>query len=476
MSINSLDYFTIINIASRLDLQSFYNFSRTSKTFKEVCQKVDYLKVWGKETYDIFIDVIIDSVVNDEAKMSNNIFLIEASLSMIQYVNSIINNITREFQMFQHPNEVIQFILALPEVLLNIEYKDTLILCTEPIKNSVHSRNLGEFSCSENTFYQAEHLFVEDNDSQSNKDGRKKIKSYTYLKLPKRVKNIEVLLKDEEFQHFCSIIRKMSKFADISDKTIASAMQILFKLYPTLGYSKSTPLKFMNQKKLSLLINQLLDIRNMNIKYILSSNIHFKQLLNNVMIFSQVTTHNSFDILIEECMYFVKYFHAFLLHEVETLIYGIILMKEYIKLLFKSLSCIEKKIDYKNQKYEFKFVLHGAHNQIELFCWWGKGCNIRYFIDGVSVDPETVLEEDVKVKKIGEIINNFMMKNLLKNEIEGEENISQIIVLLLLNMFLFVTGRANDKGYYHTAIVILESKRTSRRSQRIAAKNAETRN
>jgi len=478
MSIHSLDYFTIINIASRLDLQSFYSFSRTSKTFKEVCQKVDCNKVWEKETYDIFVDVMIDSIVDCEAKMSNNIFLFEASLNMIQYVNSIINNITREFHMFKHPKEVIQLISPLAEVLLNIDYKDTLILCAGPVRR--YSKGFEKFSCSENTFYQSEHLFVEENDSQSNNNERKSIKSYTYLKIPKRVKSIEVLLKDKEFQNFCSIVRKMTKFTDISDKTIAFAMQILFKFYPTLEYSKSTLLKFMDQKKLSLLINQLLDIRNMNIKYILSRNILLKQVMNNVMIISNVTSHHSFNEFIEHYMYFVKYFHGFCLTDVgeradlsKTLIHDLFSKKEYIKFLFKSLSCIGKKIDYKNQKYEFKFLLHGPHNQIELFYWWGKEFNIRYFIDGVNVDPETILEEDIKVKKVAEIINNCLMKNLHNKEVEGQENITPLIVLLLLRLVLFVRGSVNYKGYYHAAIINLESIRTRRRSQRIAAKNAE---
>jgi len=493
MSINSLDYFTIINIASRLDLQSFYNFSRSSKTFKEVCQKIDCKKIWGKETYDIFIDVIIDSVVNCEAKMSNNLFLIEASLNVIQYVNSIINNITREFTMFQHSKEVIQFILSLPEILLKLNYEDTLVLCVGPVRK--YSDGLKEFSCSENTFSETRYLFVGENDFESNNEKRKRIKNCTYLKIPKDKISIEVLLKDKEFRDFCSIVRKVTKVKDISDELIAKVIQIIFGIYSSMAYPLSTPRSFIKEKKLSLLIKQLLDIRNTNIKYILSRNTLLKQLVNNVLIISKVTSRSSFDKLIEQYIYFVKHFHIFCLSDKEKRTdlseeeridldegvdlseecrYELVSRKKYIKFLFKSLSCIEEKNDYENQKYEHKYLLHGPHDEVELLYWWDKEWNIKYLINGVTIDTNTIIYDDIKLQKIIEIINIYLIKNLHQNKMERKLILKTIFCLRLLETFLYVHGRYASYGnYYHTAIVNLQSISKQRKSKRIAERNTE---
>jgi len=413
--------------------------------------------------------------------MSNNIFLIEAFLNVIQYANSIINNITREFTMFQHSKEVIQFILSLPEILLNLNYKDTLVLCVGPVRK--YSDGLKEFSCSENTFTEARYLFVEENDLQSNSGGRKRIKNCTYLKIPKDEISIEALLKDKEFQDFSCIVRKVTKITDISDKTIAKVIQFIFGIYSPMVYPLSTPRKFMKEKKLSLLTKQLLDIRNTNIRYILSRNTVLKKLVNNVLIISKFTSHNSFNQLIEQYMSFVKHFHSFCLSDKpdwseidlnESCRYELVLKKEYIKFLFKSLSCIEEKNDFENQKYEHEFLLHGPHNQVQLFYYWDKERNIKYLINGITVDTNTIIYEDIKLEKVTQIINNFLNKNLRQNEMEKQVILKPIICIRLLGIFLYVHGRyAGYDGCYHTAIVNLELISKLRRSKRIAERNTE---
>jgi len=252
----------------------------------------------------------------------------------------------------------------------------------------------------------------------------------------------------------------MTKVTDIPDKIIALVIQVLFGVRSCMACPKSTPLSFMDAKKLLLFINELLDIRNMNIRYILSRNILLKKLVNNVMIFSKFTSHNSFNKLIEQYIYFVKHFHGYFLSNKEKRIdmsescrYELVLKKEYIKFLFKSLSCIE------NQKHEYKFLLHGPHNQVEIFSWMDKEWLIRYLIDGLTVVSETNLGEYMKVRKViaTQIINNFLTKNLHKNEMERQQILTPAFCVLLLKTIMSVHCRYyNYESCYHTAIVNLK--------------------
>lgn len=187
MSINSLDYYTIMNIASHLDIQSLYNFSRSSKTIKEICQKINRKEVWEKGLYTIFIDLIFDSIdlteVLSEVKTSNTIFSIEAALNVIQYVDGIIYNIKRGLSGIQHPNEVIQFILSLSEVLVNFSFENTFVMCV----GTIEPEDETGFICEK--FTDADHLFIEKDNSHE----RKIIKSCSYHKIPNdaKVKHIE---------------------------------------------------------------------------------------------------------------------------------------------------------------------------------------------------------------------------------------------------------------------------------------------
>jgi len=480
MSINSLDYYTIKNIASHLDVQSLYNFSRSSKAIKEICQKINRKKVWEKDFYEIFVDLIIDSIdLTCEGKTSNTMFSIEASLNVIQYVDGIIYNIKRGLAGIQHSNEVIKFILSLSEVLVNLSFQNTLIMCV----GTIEPEDETGFICEK--FSSADHLFIEE-DNWHNE--RKRIKSCSYHKIPNdaKVKHIEVLLKDKEFLEFCEKIRKILKNTDIKYKTIALSMQILFGIHCNISYEESTNLRCIEKKELSLLINQLLDIRNTNTKHILSRNILPKKLISYVLCFCKFTSHQTFIELVQRYIRFAKSFQWFFLMAFDfdmDSFSDLVVYKEYANVLFKSASCIEKKrgklsATGDSYHYNLKYLLVGPHSQVEIIYMPKDHFDLCFSIDGIYMEivlmevDEYEEEEREEIEKVNQIINNFLIKNLHLNEVKTQPVVTLRFTLSFLSMLKFDKDLFiyNYHDYYHLAVVKLQSRSATRKSKRLAAK------
>jgi len=482
---NSLDHYSLINIANHLDLHSLYNLSRTSKTFKDICQNINHLKIWKKEVHDIFIDLLFDSVdISHQSRMATNMFLMESVLNVIQYSNEIHHNLVRGFTKCKHSDEVINYILKLSNVLLNVNYKYKSVFCFRSVDKDDHDKDSWvesssdeesddmnekfEFICKGYDFSKVVHL-----DCWTNKQ----IWNCYYFKIPKHTnkENVKMLHKDIAYQEFCNEVQKMTNPFKISEAAKATAVQVIFGYDDETCYRENTPLRFIEEKELALLINRLQDIRNLNMKHILSSNQLPTKLVAYLMCLSTFVSVQDFTEVIDYCVNFAKcFFHDFdclfrcgdvFNSRVETFLSELMMNKEYTKYLFKSAYIDKKKLqrndfiiyDHVLRCWKFKHILMGLYDQVEIFFWEGNERDCCYLVNGAKVDSEFVDTEEVG--KITKTINGFLLKNLATPDSKTQPNITHKFTMLFLTMLFKVSKPYTDSydSNYHVTVINLDS-------------------
>jgi len=472
MSINDLDFYTLNKIAYHLDIQSLYNFSRSSKNFKDVCQKVEYKQEWEKEIYDTFIDVVVDSIdLSSDVITSNNMFMIEAALNMIQYINGFIHNITKGFDNVKYPEEVIQVILKLSEILVNNVNKDMAVLCFESLANSSaddsryeYSKEPG-FSFKKNEFLKVADVFNERNSSCE------RIASCTYYRIPREI-NLTLL---DEDKRLLGLVKNVTKLYQIPDTVTALAMQTIFgcKNQKVINQEK-VPFRLMEEKELSLLINRLLDIQNMNLKNILSRSTFPKKIISYLTKFSYFAQLESFNQLIESYASFVKKMQYFcsVLYDKDKIackkggLFELVINKEYTKFLLKSV-CIdnESKIyDKDDEQQKFKYSFRGHRNPLNIFYWSNHETDICYSINDMNV--ESYIEQDADFDLIRddtdrediEELNNIFNKFLFDIYLFKSYYLPPKFTITFLKLLYYVNQPLCYKyrDYYHVTLVNLK--------------------
>jgi len=485
MSIQSLDSFTISTIAKLLDIQSFYNFSRTCVTFKDICQKINQKRIWQKEVYAAFIDVVFD--YGDSTCPRRTFRLtsyIESCLNIVQYAHGIKENITSRLAKGKHPSKVIELILVLSEALLHIDYEENSLLFFESIEHNPADGTLGDNHVSNENISGFKHIkddfsiltlvysYYED---EFDSEIVKRINSSSYYSLEKQL-DVRMLCKDKDFHGLCSKIRKLTKLHGAPDAMIAMAFQILLgQNEKKLNYHKGDTVREITMEELSLIKSRLSTIQNKNMKHLSSKTRVLKELMQCTASFSHFVLKEELKDFIGDLIGFTKLFLICISEESLELLTE---NQEYTKFLMKS-SYIHSgdRLFFKDpydKIIKSRYNLFGI-DQVDIVFWVDKDGEVFCTVNDLEIRAavldnyeDEAEEEDIEiVAEVVEIIESFIQKNFHIRRCVTHE-----FVLAFLNLLYFVNYPiAYEYGdYYHMTFV--NDKHTSRSGRQSGMGNA----
>jgi len=468
MSIFDLDSYTLDAIINLLDIRSLYNFSRTCQKFKNICHEIDDKRTWQKQVYGIFAMTAFDSVHDSQFKnrlLDCNLILIEACVNVIQYTYQVQENITARFaDNTKHSNEVIELMLALSEVLLDLNYEKNSLLFVEgadndPIEDEYDSEDEKEsgFNCVKVDPLQLHYLY----DSEESEIKKRRKNSIIYYKIFKEF-DIKLFLKDKEFQDLCCRIRTMTKLDKVPDEVIAIAFQTLFG--PTtnkLAYRKKEFVRTMTIEELHLLNNRVFTLRNNNLKQILART-NVSKLIQYCTSFYHFVSKEIFKDFMNDLVGFVKIFKCMFMEVYQT--FAFLENKEIATFLMQStyveggerLIFLDKEDGY--PKYRYNLV--GGDTSVDIVYRRDDGGEIYCWVNGIDLEDlgyqggfEDPDENHDDIKQLLGFFNDFIDQNYRRKE--GETAISARYVVSFLNLLYKVTQPItySYENFYHLTVV-----------------------
>jgi len=384
-------------------------------------------------------------------------------------------NITARFDDHtKHSNEVIELMLALSEVLLNLDYEKNSLLFVEgavndPLEDEDDSEDEKEsgFNCVKVDPLQLHYLYdIED------REINKRRKNSLYYKIFKEF-DIKLFLKDKEFQDLCGRIRTMTKLDEVPDKVIAIAFQMLFK--PTtnkLAYRKKESVRTMTIEELHLLKNRVIILRNNNLKQILART-DVSKLIQYCTGFYHFVSKEIFKDFMDDLVGFVKIFKCMFMEVYQT--FAFLENKEIATFLMQStyveggerLFFFDKNDDY----LKYRYNLAGRGISVEIVYWRDEGGDIHCSVNGTKLENMVLWgyrdldESHEDTKQLLSFFNNFIDENYKRKE--GETAISSRYIVSFLNLLFKVTQPItySYEYFYHTSFIkgVHTKQRTTRK-------------
>jgi len=494
MSINQLDCYTVDSIANLLDIQTLHNFSRTCKTFKEICHQLDNRKRWQKDVYSVFLDAVFDHMDSSNDEILRNLTNIEACLNTFQYTSEVKANIISRLENRKHSSEVIDFILTLSEVLSNHNYNDHSVLLFESVENndplggpsvydgfealveffgktSIEEKESG-FSCKifeDDDSTKLDHIYIEDV-SEIDDVIMQRTESYFYYKIEKAF-DVKVL-QDKEFKELCCEIRKLTNLHGTQDTVIAEAFVTLFsESNESLPRQETKTSRILTEQELSLITNRLQVVQNCNIKSLLLRTEYLKTLVQYINIFSHFVSKQVFKEFIKDLTNFLKLFPCRRLTEShEALLANI----EYTKfLLISSYVVPGERIIYEENDDDLSFTFSGyylvGNEQVHLLYSMDPYQTLECTINDIEIDSAVLLNYDpmflmffplnheqiLAVNQAVTIIKDFIENNFKRNNDEVLPVVTSQFVIAFFNVLYYVNQPIayNYNDYYHMTVV-----------------------